>query len=285
MIGNDSFIETSPGCFILDRHVESFKRLGLCSVEDFVTFNGGVGINTKVLPKFRNRLCFKAGSPEMNFYLKTYNRPPIKVQISNWLDHGRRLSTAAYDYMPALELGKIGVKTPVIAAFGEVMGTIFEKMSFIVTEEITGGVDLEKNVPSFFQWRITGEKRRCQMEFIRELADFTRKFHKNGFCHRDYYLAHIFWGEKAGFQMIDLQRVFKPKLLGWRYRFKDITQLYFSAPSSVYSQTARLRFYKRYAGIDRLTAKDRRFIKFVTAKAAKMAAHDDKKGRPAPYKG
>ncbi|MFI4910557.1 MAG: lipopolysaccharide kinase InaA family protein [Sedimentisphaeraceae bacterium JB056] len=279
-----NFTETSPGCLILNKHVESFKKLGLCSVDDFVSFNGGEGINTKVLPKFRNRLVFKAGEPEANFYLKTYNKPPLKVQVSNWLDHGNIASTAAYDYMPALELESIGVKTPVVAAFGEVMSGPFEKKSFIVTEEIVGGVDLEKNVPEFFKRPFDSDKHCKQMDFVRELARFSRDFHNNGFRHRDFYLAHIFWGEDGGFQMIDLQRVFKPKLTGWKYRLKDIAQLYYSAPSSIYSRTARLRFYKEYAQVDKLSTKDRWFIKCLKAKVGKMAVHDEKKGKPAPFK-
>jgi len=281
---SDSFIETSPGCFVLNRHIESFKRLGLCSVEDFVDFKGGQKITTKVVASFRNRVCFTAGDPVKNFYLKTYNHPPVGVQLSNWLDHGRRLSTAAYDYQPALELDKIGIRTPVVAAFGQIMGLLFEKKSFIVTEEISDAVSLEKNVPEFFMPPFIAPKRNEQLKFIDDFADFTRRFHESGFRHRDYYLAHIFWGAGSGFQMIDLQRVFKPVLLGWKYKVKDIAQLYYSAPSSVYSKAARLRFYKRYANTDEITAADRRFIKCVTAKAAKMAAHDEKKGKKVPYK-
>jgi heptose I phosphotransferase len=280
----ENFTETSPGCFILKRHVESFNALGLCGIDDFVGFKGGKGINTKVLPKFRNRVVFQAGTPAANFYLKTYNATPLKVQLKNWIDHFRIASTAAYDYMPAIELERIGVKTPVVAAFGELMHGPFEKKSFVVTEEISGGVDLEKNVPDFFSGCIDSDKRKKQLGFIKELADFSRKFHSNGFCHRDFYLCHIFWGKDAGFRLIDLQRVFKPRLTGARYRLKDISQLYYSAPASIYSKTNRLRFYKQYARIDKLGAKDRFFIRQVKAKAEKIAAHDKKKGRSAPFK-
>ncbi len=280
----ENFKEVSPGCFILDRYVDSFKVLGLGSVDDFVSFSGGQKITTKVVASFRNRVCFTAGEPAKTFYLKTYDHPPLKVQLSNWLDHGRRLSTAAYDYTPAMELDKIGIKTPVVAAYGEVMGAMLEKKSFIVTEEISDGVSLERYVPEFFTPPITGQKRKEQLDFIAGFADFTGKFHFSGFRHRDYYLAHIFWAEQSGFQMIDLQRVFKPKLLAWKFRVKDIAQLYYSAPGSIYSKAMRLRFYKRYAGVDKLTSKDRLFIKCVKGKAAKMAAHDEKKGKRVPYK-
>lgn len=280
----DNFIETSPGCFILDKHVKSFEALGLCCIDDFINFQGGNKITTKIVASFRNRVCLTAGEPAKNFYLKTYNHPPMKIQISNWIDHTKRLSTAAYDYMPALELDKIGIKTPIVAAFGEVMGCCFEKKSFILTEEISDGVSLERYVPEFFRPSFMAGKRNKQLEFINGFADFARKFHENGFRHRDYYLAHIFWGQDSGFQMIDLQRVFKPRLLSYKYRVKDIAQLYYSSAASVYSKTMRLRFYKKYANIEKITARDKRFIGKVKAKAARMAVHDSKKGRKAPYK-
>lgn len=278
----ENFTQTSAGCFIHNKHVEAFAELGLKSINDFMDFEGGEGINLAAIAKFRNRVVFQAGNEKSNFYLKTYNHPPLKVQLSNWFEHKKRASTAAYDYLPAMELAKIGINTPVVAAFGEVMG-VFEKMSFIVTEEITEAVDLEKNVPPFFKLPLTREKFHSRRKFIDELAAFTSKFHNNGFCHRDYYLTHIFWGE-GGFEMIDLQRVFKPHLLAWRYRLKDIAQLYYSAPGSVYTYSERLRFYKRYLGKDKLNAFDRWFIRQVKKKAQRIAAHDEKQGRVPPFK-
>lgn len=277
------FIEISPGCFVLERLAESFKRIGLCGVDDFINFTGGQGINTKVLPGYRKRICFEAGSPPRKFYLKTYNNPPLKVQISNMLAHGRKLSTAAYDYMPAVELAAIGIKTPEVAAYGELMGAVFEKKSFAVTREIEGQ-SLERSVPKCFQKPFDRGALAEQRRFVDELAMLTGRFHNSGYRHRDYYLAHIFWSPEAGFRIIDLQRVFKPRIFAARYRIKDLAQLYYSSPMSVYSRAARLRFYLRYAGIHKLTPPHRRFIKRVIAKAEKMAAHDKKRGRPIPYK-
>lgn len=280
----EGFIETSQGCFIRREHIESFEKLGLAGIDDFLNFAGGEGIRLELIAKFRNRQVFTAGNPPTRFYLKTYNRPPIGVQLSNWLAHGKRASTAAYDYLPALELAKIGIKTPKIAAFGEVWNGIFEQKSFIATEEIVGAAPLENNPPEFFVPPFSSDKRKKKLEFIDRLATFTRKFHGSGFFHRDYYLCHIFWGKQAGFEMIDLQRIFKPILLKNKYRIKDIAQLYYSAPASIYSKADRLRFYKRYADKDKLSAKDKWFLYRVKSKAAKMALHDEKRGRTAPYK-
>jgi len=277
------FDEISSGCYIRKRHIESFAALGLRNVDDFVDFTGGREINKKEIAEFRNRQVFSAGKKGTNFYLKAYNRPPTSIQMANWFAHGKYASTAAYDYLPALELEKIGVKTPKVAAFGKIFKGLFEKKSFIVTEELIGQQSLEERSPDFFQPPTTPEKQAKRCRFIKELAEITKNFHGSGFFHRDYYLSHIFWGEKEGFTIIDLQRVFKPTIMGWRYRIKDIAQLYYSAPASLYSKTDRMRFYKHYAGIEKLRRRDKWFITQVKLKAAKMAAHDSKSGRDAPY--
>ena len=95
---------------------------------------------------------------------------------------------------------------------------------------------------------------RMKKELINALADLVRKFHETGYFHRDLYFAHIFLGENGEFYLIDLQRTFKPKFSAFRYRVKDIAQLYYSAPGKYFSRADRLRFYLRYTGKTRLTA-------------------------------
>ena len=79
--------------------------------------------------------------------------------------------------------------------------------------------------------------------------------------------------------LIDLQRVFKPWVLRERFRVKDISQLYYSAPAKYFSRADRLRFYRRYSGKKKLGAADKRFIRKVNARAGRMAVHDAKHGR------
>jgi hypothetical protein len=83
--------------------------------------------------------------------------------------------------------------------------------------------------------------------------------------------------------LIDLARAFKPMLFRERFRVKDIAQLHYSAPGKYFSRTDRLRFYLRYAGQNKLTAKDKAFIRKIMKKTKSMAQHNIKHGRAVPF--
>lgn len=88
--------------------------------------------------------------------------------------------------------------------------------SFIMTEEIAGGVSADKVFA-----KLTGGARR---EFIDRVAELTRRFHGAGFIHKDYYLSHVFVAG-SDLYLIDLQRVTGPGKFADRWRVKDLSQL------------------------------------------------------------
>jgi hypothetical protein len=116
------------------------------------------------------------------------------------------------------------------------------------------------------------------------LAVFINNFHGINYCHRDLYFSHIFYDGKSKFYLIDLSRVFKPLVFRQRFRIKDIAQVHYSAPAKHFSNTDRLRFYLDYTGHKKLTSKDKVFIYKVINRARRMARHDKKHGRAAPFR-
>jgi hypothetical protein len=148
-----------------------------------------------------------------------------------------------------------------------------------MTRKIPRAESLERKLPDFFYQEHSGENLKRQRAFIEGLADFVKRFHEAGFRHCDLYFSHIFCGDDGDLYLIDLQRVFRPWLLKKRFRIKDISQLYYSAPAKYFSLTDRLRFYRGYWGKKRLSATDKRFIRKVNARSKRMAAHDAKHGR------
>ena len=174
-----------------------------------------------------------------------------------------------------------GIKSYKVLAYGWQWGKLFEKKSFVVIEKIPNAESLEKKLRDFFYDDCSNQTQR--VEFINSLADFTRRFHRTGFRHRDYYLAHIFADDAGEFYLIDLHRAFKPILLKLRYRLKDITQLYYSSPGKYITRSDRLRFYLRYRQKNKLSWYDKLFIWYVKSKAWKMADHDIKHGRDVPF--
>jgi heptose I phosphotransferase len=215
--------------------------------------------------------------------LKRYDRPPILVQLKNWLSARRRISCGYFDFEPAKKLTAAGINNPKIISYGEQWSIFFEKKSFIITEKIPDAESLERKLPDCFNGPATVEKLKLQRSFIAQLSAFIRKFHETDYRHRDLYLSHIFYSDSGNFYLIDLARAFKPIVWRRRFRIKDIAQVYYSAPATYFSNTDRLRFYVGYTGQSKLTKKDKVFVRKVINKAKRMARHDIKHSRSVPF--
>jgi tRNA A-37 threonylcarbamoyl transferase component Bud32 len=277
------FIETSQSFFVDSSYVKAFEKLGLTSFDALFSFNTGKDPGGSSLPEYRSRIEFKTFDPERTLFLKRYNRPDVLTQIKNWFWHNCRKSTMSFDLDPVDELAPAGIKTPKTVSYGEQWGVFFEKRSFIITEELQNAESLEQKLPDCFRDRSKAGNLRQRRNFIERLGQFTKKFHATGYRHRDFYLAHIFYSDNGTFYLIDLQRAFKPQILAERFRIKDISQLYYSAPGSAFSRTDRLRFYKSYAGKKSLDRSDKAFIRKVVRKVKRIAMRETKYGRLVPF--
>jgi len=282
MIGQESsqkFVKLSEDFFSDADYARALGKVGLTSIDEVFDFDRGQNLDKAGLAEHRSRLKFDLDEPKTTVFLKRYDRAPILTQITNWLHHHRRASTSSFDRLGAQQLAACGINTPETIAYGEQWAGGFERRSFIMTRKIAGAESLERKLPDFFYQERSDEnlKRRCA--FIDDLADFVKRFHEVGFRHCDLYFSHIFCGDDGDLYLIDLQRVFKPWALKERFRAKDVSQLYYSAPAKYFSRADRLRFYLRYADKKKLSAADKQFIRKVNARAKRMAAHDAKHGR------
>jgi len=278
------FIEISKSFFIDTDYRSVFSELGLTSIDAVFSFNAGRSLTKNNLAKYRTRLEFEINSPAVKVFLKRYDKPPVLAQFRSWLSAHRRISCAVFAVRAASELAVEGVNTPKTLFYGEQWRAFFEKRSFIITEEIPSAESLERKLPDCFNSPATVEKLKLRRSFIVQLAGFIRKFHETDFRHRDLYLSHVFYSDSGDFYLIDLARAFKPIARYQRFRIKDIAQLFYSAPAKYFSRTDRLRFYVGYIGReDKLTGKDKTFIRKVINRARRMARHDVKHGREVPF--
>lgn len=260
----------------------AFEAMGLAHMEDFFAFEGGQSLHKKNLAAHRSRLTFELpGGPRV--YLKRYVGTPRLRQVKNWLAARRRIAVADLDRLPAEELLRHHIQSPKLLAWGSEWDGLFETRSFLVTEEIRGGVSLEKQLPECLTnlrpLELVDERRR----FLHDLALWVRGFHNTGLRHRDLYLAHIFLDGEGRFVLIDLHRCFRPRLFAERWLIKDLAQLFYSAPGKLASRADRLRFYLAYTGRDRLDRRDRKRIANIKRKAWRMADHDIRHGRAVPF--
>ena len=282
-MSQQKFIEISEDFFVDEDFIAAFERQGLVSIDSIFNFSGGTELAKPNISKYRTRMTFDITGPDTTVFLKRYDDPPIFDQVKRWMQNGRRQSIADFDRLPVEVLNEACIKTPKTIAYGSQFRGLFERRSFIVTEKIPAAESIERELPDFILTPVTPQAARMKIDFINALADFVRKFHETGYFHRDLYFAHIFFGENGDFYLIDLQRTFKPKVSAFKYRVKDIAQLYYSAPGNYFSRSDRLRFYLRYKGVSRLTASDRFFIRLVKAKAWRIAEHDMRHGRQVPF--
>jgi hypothetical protein len=280
---NESVIQSAPDFWICPKFADDLKTMGLDSLESVFAFEGGRALVKKELTSWRSRTEFVLPSGNIRCFLKRYNRPPVRVQLRNWLDHGKRAMTAEYDVLPCRPLNQRGVGTYQPVAYGGRWDGLWEDKSFAILREIPDAESLETKLPNCFAPTQSGQNIRQRRDFIHHLADFARRFHQTGFCHRDFYLCHIFRSSDNTLSLIDLQRAFVPRCFRSRWILKDLSQLYFSSPGDIISRADRLRFYLRYAQRDILTARDRRLIQRLKRRVWAMADRDIRRGKEVPF--
>ena len=269
--------------FVADDFVAALARIGIDSFDAVFSLEQGKDLVKKNIGRYRRRIELEvtpSGSVSpVRLYLKRYDHPPIARQLANWIAHHRRVSLAGIEHDTAAALDACGVLTPRMIAWGRQWGLLFEKRSFLMTQQVADSDSLERRLPACFNnpGRLP-ERRR----FIQSLAQFVRRFHETGYRHRDLYLSHIFCSTSGQFCLIDLARAFKP-LLARRFQVKDLAQLHYSAPAGVFSRTDRLRFYLAYCDRRRLKESDKSLIAAIVKKAYRMASHNRKHGIPVPF--
>lgn len=264
--------------FAHPNYLFALQRAGLDSVDNVFALQAEA-VKPKAMAAYRSRLFFRLADGR-GIFLKRFDRPGRWAQIRAWLEHRRRLPMAFYDGWLNETLAKLGIATPTVVARGWQGRGIFEIRSFIMLAQLPEAVSLEDRLPDCFQ---PGGDARQRKDRIGALADMVNRLHAAGYFHRDLYLCHIFWRADGTFYLIDLNRVIRPTAMRRHYHIKDLAQLHFSSPKGLITAADRLRFFKRYRQIARLSASDKRLLRQIDRKARRMAARDARRGKRAPF--
>lgn len=113
----------------------------------------------------------------------------------------------------------------------------------------------------------------------RTVAPFARRLHSHGLIHRDLNCSHLFCADprSAGApSVIDVERVFRPRLRWQRWVVKELASLLASSPVSV-PTFVQLRFLRRYAP-DATTAELRRLARAIARKVQRVHRHQPRFG-------
>src|SRR4030042_5639847 len=141
----------SPAFQVAEPFRQSLAAMGLTSLDAVFAFDAGRTLAKANIGRFRQRRQFEvtpagAGRP-VKVFLKRYDRPPILGQLRHWLLHHRRSSFAGMERGAAEEAAAAGIATPRVVACGAQWGLLFERRSFLMTEEIQDSCSLESKLP------------------------------------------------------------------------------------------------------------------------------------------
>jgi heptose I phosphotransferase len=259
-----------------ERHRDVLTRGGLQTVADFMAFSGG-DVFKRLPARTVVRIAVESATGPRRFFLKRHTEP------MRWGDRFRAwcsgFSTSwgrkEWDVIHALRREGIPTLTPV-AAGERIAGGRCE--SFVVTEALEGFEPLDALAASRYASPLApttlGEKR----AIIRRVAELTRRLHRAGFNHRDWYLCHIFarrepdgtWQLRA----LDLQRVDRRRWRRRRWIVKDLAALNYSSPPGIVTATDRARFLKAYFDDGRALREHRALIWAIVRKTARIRRHD-----------
>lgn len=263
---------------------------GLDSLDAVFRYNGGHLLDKPGLEPWRERRQIAVPRPEREpeiLYLKRFHSPPLRRQLGRWL-HGHWLAgTASIEWQNARRLASDGIPAAEAVAFGQEMIGPWERRSFVLLRAVQGS-SLEKWLPANLPPAKGDANQPLRRERIDRLARLVARFHRQGYIHRDLYLAHIFLepAESApdgrlieGYRLIDLQRVFKPRWRRRRWVVKDLAALDYSTPADRVSRRERLRFLVRYARECDLFGSARALARRVGARVGRMNARRRAKER------
>jgi hypothetical protein len=202
--------------------------------------------------------------PRAVVYLKRYEAHYLSRarQLQRFLRWPGADDDALREWNAIHTLRALGFNTAEPIAVGQARAAGIVRRSLLLTAEIAGGVAAHDYA--------RGLDARARRELTVDLGRLTRKFIDAGLAHRDYYLSHVFvvMAPPAGRRLflIDLQRMFRPRLLRSRWLVKDLAALGYTAQLAGATRTDLLAFYKVCFGGRRLTARDRDLIRRVLAR-------------------
>lgn len=202
-----------------------------------------------------------------------------------WLEIIKNLCTLRLPVLGAMNewrairrLEALGIRAPVIAAYGKRGTSPAALDSFLVTEDAGPVVSLEEYCA---QWRHDPPAFREKQDLLREVALISKSLHEGGVNHRDYYLCHFLRplsGPDRRLVLIDLHRAQVRRTVPRRWLVKDVGGLYFSAMDIGLTRRDLLRFLKTYRGrpLRRVLADEESFWTDVIKRAHQLYA------KPAP---
>jgi len=200
---------------------------------------------------------------EQRFFLKVFHRMTLLAAVKDQL----RRSRAFGSWRQGLALAAAGFKAPQAIAVGAESGWRVARREFILTAEIAGAP-----LTTYLSRDCVGKASplRFKRDNLKSLARLIRRFHEVGFVHGDLVATNIFVAahgrEKLEFYFMDNDRTRRyPSWLRQPFWRRNLIQLN-RMPLAGISLQDRMRFLHAYLNVERLSAADRRFARWLEAR-------------------
>ena len=199
-------------------------------------------------------LRFTDGAVEKELFVKIFHR---SGSLKAFKDQFRR-SQAFNSWHQGLLLDGAGFKAPLAVALGAQAGWRVARREFVVSEKINGVA-----LPEYLRSEFCGaEGLRYKREHIQSLARLIRRFHAAGFVHGDLLAGNIFISN-GEFYFMDNDRTRQYRTWSWQTLWKrNLIQLNRQPLPGITLQD-RLRFLRAYLNVTRLSAKNKRFARWL----------------------
>jgi hypothetical protein len=194
----------------------------------------------------------KTDNGEKKFYLKRFRHSHLKDILFTFLNTGKFMSQAAYEWSNIKLLAKHNIGVPTCVCYGEEIRLGLERKSFLITEELP--------MQCFAQFITNNWQSLAQNEkekIVTSLAKTIKKIHKIGISLPDLYVWHIYIEKKENgdyhFAFLDFNRM-KRNAYGQNERIENLGRLHYSMKENYFDKSLRLLFLETYA--EKMKAKD-----------------------------
>ncbi len=235
-------------------------------------------IEGKIYKAKDNRKVLRFELDGRALFLKLHRGVGWREIFKNLLQLKLPVTGAKNEWLAINYLQACGVQTMTAVGYGSQGRNPADKLSFLVTEELTDTVTLEDHCR---KWSSDAPSLPHRLKIIKQVADIAQQMHSRGVNHRDFYLCHLLLSQPKPQKqeslplkvfLVDLHRAQIRKAVPQRWRVKDIGSLYYSALEIGVTHRDFLRFMRFYSGqsLRQTLQKDLKFWKRVEQRAIQL---------------
>lgn len=204
-----------------------------------------------VARELQDRQTLRFDSENKTYYRKLHRGAGWREIFKNLFQFRLPILGAENEWLALNKLRALGIPSLDPVAYGEQKTNPAKKLSFIVTRELSGVVQLDhylqENKISFKE----------KLVLLRKVAEIARDLHSAGINHRDFYLCHFMldvesvavWREQGAdpkIYIVDLHRAQIRQRVPLRWLIKDLSGLYFSSLDLGFTRKDYFRFIRIY---------------------------------------